>query len=209
MTSLVCPSSGDKCQAVFPSSHGATGPTLQSPPARSLGGKEWSWQGFSPRPGSLARLPCPGPQISPSGASQYVASPLAAPPSFCPRRPQGTHLGFLGTGVVRLPDRPEAPSLPLQSPQSFGSPPPLHQPPTPGPVSMAAHTQHLQLPGGPGLQPPERTCLQQRPQSLPGLGLGSGDQSSPRAWRTTNPGSQTSARLWAVSSSPGIYGLGR
>ena len=41
---------------------------------------------------------------------------LAPPPSLCPGKPQGTHLGFLGTRSGRLPEGPEAPVSP--SPES-------------------------------------------------------------------------------------------
>ena len=83
-----------------------------------------------------------------------------------------------GRGWSGCPTDPRLPSLPLESTELWE---PASSPPAtnPGPVSMAAHTQHLQLPGGPGLQPPERTCLQQRPQSCWAAGWGVGTRAPP------------------------------
>lgn len=74
---------------------------------------------------------------------------------------------------------PRLPSLPLQSPQSFGSPPPLHQPPTRGP-SPWQHTRSTcscqvargcSLPSAPACSKGHRACL--------GAGWGVGTRDPP------------------------------
>lgn len=72
-------------------------------------------------------------------------------PPFVPGNPRALTWAslVLGWSTDYLKD-PRLQSLPLLNPQSFGRLPSLHQPPTPGPVSMAAHTPHQELPGGPG-----------------------------------------------------------
>ena len=67
--------------------------------------------------------------------SPKIWSPLAPPPSVCPRNPQSTHLGFLGTRVVRqtAPEGRRLQSFPLQHPQSLGRLPSRHQPQGPSP----------------------------------------------------------------------------
>lgn len=108
--SLGCPSSGNKCQALFPSSHWATGPTLQSASAHSLC-RTLQWPGKEV-PGKASSLDLGAHRGSPAqvprSAFQSLFPKLGLPwlllPSFVWENPQGTHLGFFGRRVVsRLP----------------------------------------------------------------------------------------------------------
>ena len=95
--------------------------------------------------------------------SPKIWSPVTPPPSVCPRNPQSTHLGSLGTRVVRQTD-PEGrrlQSFPLQYPQSLGRLPSRHQP------RACLHGSTHAAPAAarwPNLQPLERACLQRRPE---------------------------------------------
>lgn len=128
----------------------------------------------------------------------------SCPPSVCPK-PQSTHLGSLCTRSSKAdcPGRPEAPVFLLQYPQSLGET--AFSPPTPGVSPWQRTTQHLQLPGGPTCSLWARHCLQRRP----GGRWEVGDQRSTGGVANNAPGSQASARLWAVSSRPGLPGLER
>ena len=137
--------------------------------------------------------------------SPKIWSPLAPPPSVCPRNPQSTHLGSLGTRVVRQTD-PEGrrlQSFPLQYPQSLGRLPSRHQPRGLSPWQRTRSTCSCQVaqPAASGARLPAAKARV--------AGGEVGDQRSTGAWQTTCPGSQASARLWAVSSRPGLPGLER
>lgn len=208
VNSLVCPSPGGKRQALFPSSHWATRPTLQSPYAQFLcGGTALARQGDPAKAFPLdleAWAPLPRSSDQPFQNLLIPGLPWLFLPPSVPQNPRALTWASLILGWSgRLPEGPEAPVFP--SPESTLLWETAFSPPATNPGARLHGSTHA-APGGarwPGLQPLERICLWHRPQScLGGRGGEVGEQSSPRVWRTTNCGSQTSARSWAVSSRP-------
>lgn len=137
--------------------------------------------------------------------SPKIWSPLAPPPSVCPRNPQSTHLGSVCTRVVRqtAPEGRRLQSFPLQYPQSLERLPSRHQPRGLSPWQRTRSTCSCQVaqPAASGARLPAAKAR--------AAGGEVGDQRSAGAWQTMRPGSQASARLWAVSSRPGLPGLER
>lgn len=115
--------------------------------------------------------------------SPKIWSPLAPPPSVCPRNPQSTHLGFLGTRVVSqtAPEGRRLQSFPLQYPQSLGRLPSRHQSrgPSPWQRTHSACSCRVARPAASGAHLP----------AAPARAAGGevGDQRCPGVWPTARP----------------------
>lgn len=112
--------------------------------------------------------------------SPKIWSPLAPPPSVCPRNPQSTHLGSLCTRVVRqtAPEGRRLQSFPLQYPQSLGRLPSRHQPRGLSPWQRTRSTCSCQVaqPAASGARLPAAKAR--------AAGGEVGDQRSTGAWQT-------------------------